>query len=269
MAYPRASDTDIPGFFRYAERNPCRSFGAAAHCCAFWLSFGFLVLVIIMVIEKFLQHQAHIFFLHGKPVRPLVPWVSLSVALNVIITSMICFRLLRMRALIREVRPELSNMYTSIGTMLIESAAPFTIIGIGLVIVAAQNGPLIDVFCYVWSVFSVESQSFHAPFKRITKLCLPFPLVSLPANDHPPGRHGSWVAQRDGERVQLSSRIRATCHSSRAESGGVHDDLRYSGPHIWSRNAPQRVSHVNHKGHEHDRCRLSRLASLRLFMYQP
>jgi hypothetical protein len=99
----------------------------------------------------------------------------------------------------REVRPEMSKTYLSIATMLIESAAPFTIIGFGLVIVAAQNGPLIDVFCYMWSVFCVESDSFHAPFRRIAKLCLPFLSVSLPANDHPPGRHGSWVGQRDGE----------------------------------------------------------------------
>ncbi len=199
MVCPRASDTDIPGFFRYAGRNLCRSFGAAAHCCAFWLSFGFLALVIMMVVERIIQHHAHIFFLHGKPVNPIVPWVSLSVTLNVIITSMICFRLLRVRARTREVCPALANTYTSTATMLIESAAPFTILGIGLVIAAAQNGPLVDAFCYVWSVFCVESESFHAPFRQITKLCLPFPLVSLPANDHPPGRHGSWVAQRDSE----------------------------------------------------------------------
>ena len=213
MVCPRDSDSDIPGFIRYAERNLCRSFGAAAHCCPFCLSFGFIVLVILMVIENFLPHRAHIFILNGKPVHPFVPWASLSVALNVIITSVICFRLLRMRALTREVQPEMSKMYTSMVTMLIESAAPFTIVGIGLVIVAAQNGPLVDAFCYMWSLFSVESESFLAPFGRTTKPCLPFPPVSLPANDHPPGRHGSWVAQRDSRRVHLGYRIRATCHS--------------------------------------------------------
>ena len=164
MVCPRSSDTDIPGFLRYAERNLCRSFGAAAHCCAFCLSFGFLVFVILMVIE-FLQHRAHVFLLRGKPVHPFVPWVSLSVALNVIITSVICFRLLRMRALMREVRPEMSKTYTSIVTMLIESAAPFSIIGIGLVVVAAQNGPLVDVFCYIWSLFCVESESFSCTLR--------------------------------------------------------------------------------------------------------
>jgi len=202
------------------------------------LSFDFLVFVIIMVIERIIQHRAHVFYLHGKPIHPIVPWVSMSVCLNVIVTSMICFRLLRMRALMREVRrPELASMYTSIATMLIESAAPFTILGIGLVIVAAQNGPLVDAFCYVWSVFCVESESLHAPFWRITKPCLPFPSVPLPANDHPPGLHGPWVAQSDGERVQLGSGIRPTRHYTRAESGGAHDGVQYRGPHIRPLNA--------------------------------
>jgi len=201
------------------------------------LSFGFLVFVIIMVIGRIIQHRAHVIFLHGKPIHPIVPWVSLSVCLNVIVTSMICFRLLRMRALMREARcPELASTYTSIAAMLIESAAPFTILGIGLVIAAAQNGPLVDAFCYVWSVFCVESESLHAPFRRITKPRLPFSSVPLSANDHPPGLHGPWVAQRDGERVQLGSGIRSTRHSPRAESGGVHGGVQYR-PHIRSLDA--------------------------------
>ena len=193
--------------------------------------------MIIMVIERIIRHRAHEFVLHGKPINPIVPWVSMSVCLNVIITSMICFRLLRMRALMRkEQHPELASTYTSVATMLIESAAPFTLLGIGLVIVAAQNGPLVDAFCYVWSVFCVESKSLHAPFGRIAKRCLPFPSVPLPANDHPPGLHGPWVAQRDGERVQFGSGICSTRHSRRAESGDVHDGVQYR-PHIRTLNA--------------------------------
>ena len=96
---------------------------------------------------------------------------------------------------------------------------------------------------------------------ELLKLCLPFPSVSLPANDYLTGGYGPWVAQRDGERVELGSRIRATCHSPSAEPGGGHasDDLPYIGPHVQSRNA--RVRYVNPKGHEQDRCCLCRLAS--------
>jgi len=117
---------------------------------------------------------------NGKIARVAVPWVSLSVGLNVIVTSMICLRLLQMRALAREtLSPEMSKMYTSVAAMLIESAAPISIVGTGLIIVAAQNGPLISSFVLVWSVFCVESESSHAqvtsmPGANLTDLCLLF-----------------------------------------------------------------------------------------------
>jgi len=92
----------------------------------------------------------------------VVPWVSLSVGLNIIVTSMICFRLLQMRAVVREaLTSEMSRVYTSIAAILIESAAPFSIIGIGVVVTAAQKGPLIFAFAYIWGMFCVGS--FRSP----------------------------------------------------------------------------------------------------------
>jgi hypothetical protein len=86
-----------------------------------------------------------------------IPWISLSVSLNIIITSMICFRLLRMRASLREMHsPEMSNMYTGIAAMLVESAAVFSILGIGVIVMAARNDPLIFALSHVWTIFSVE-----------------------------------------------------------------------------------------------------------------
>ena len=113
------------------------------------------VLSIITVAESAIPGTS---MLKGKPVLLAVPWVSLSVSLNIIVTSMICYRLMRMRARIREVlAPEMSNVYTGIATMLIESAAPLSVLGIGFVVAAAQKGPLVFAFGYVWSVFCVES----------------------------------------------------------------------------------------------------------------
>jgi len=128
-----------------------------------------LVIAIIAVVEEAL-HRAHASLLNSKPVRFTMVWVSLSVTLNVIVTSMICFRVLRWRALTREVlTPKTSNMYTSIVTILIESAAPLSIVGIGLVITAAQNVPLLFAFGYVWSAFCVESESSRSPSMGMSK----------------------------------------------------------------------------------------------------
>ena len=138
--------------------------------------------------------------LNGKPARFMVPWISLSVGLNIIVTLMICFRLLRMRALMREVlSPEMSSMYTDIAAMLVESAAPFSILGIGVVITAAQKGPLMFAFGDVWFMFCVEFNFslltlVSAPKANLTKPFLCFLSVSLPSNDHPPGRHGPWIS---------------------------------------------------------------------------
>jgi len=87
-----------------------------------------------------------------------IQWISLSVSLNIIVTSMICFRLLRMRALLRQVLGPAtsSGMYTNIAAMLIESAAPFSIIGIGLLVTSVHDGPLLFAFAFVWTMFSVR-----------------------------------------------------------------------------------------------------------------
>jgi len=63
-----------------------------------------------------------------------------------------------MRTLAREVlTPETSKMCASIAAMLIESAAPFTILGTIVVIIGAQRKPLTWGFADIWAMFCVES----------------------------------------------------------------------------------------------------------------
>jgi hypothetical protein len=165
------------GFFAASENAWYNVFGSAADATANILGDGLLlyrcyiiwgsrwyivllptliylassVLVIITIVESALPNS---FLLNGKPANFGVPWVSLSVSLNVLVTTLICFRLLRMRSLTREIlAPELSRTYTSVAAMLIESAAPFTALGIGLVVTEAQGGPLAIAFSYVWGMF--------------------------------------------------------------------------------------------------------------------
>ena len=148
------------------------------------------MLAIITVVEAALPGAVQ---LSGKPALLAMPWFSMSVGLNVIVTTMICFRILRIRALIRDViSPEMSSIYTGIATMLIESALAFSILGIGLIItVALDVGPKF-AFAYVWSIFCVESSSPRDKGELLNTLR---PLaVSIPSNDHPPGLHGPCVA---------------------------------------------------------------------------
>jgi len=151
MVHSHTSGTHILSFL-WCEPNLHRSFGRVTD---YWtVGSPFSVFAIITVVESAFPDA---FMLNGKPTRLAVPWVSLSVSLNVIVTSMICFRLLRMRTSAREMlSPETVRMYTSIAAMLIESAAPFTILGIIVVVIGAQRQPLTWGFAYIWSMFCVE-----------------------------------------------------------------------------------------------------------------
>ncbi|KAE9393402.1 hypothetical protein BT96DRAFT_887315 [Gymnopus androsaceus JB14] len=109
------------------------------------------VLVIITVVESALPGAS---LLNGTAANFGVPWVALSVSLNVILTSLICSRLVIMRRRVRSaLTPELGNMYTSIMAILVESALPFSVVGLGLVVTYAKNSPTADAFAYVWGMF--------------------------------------------------------------------------------------------------------------------
>jgi hypothetical protein len=123
---------------------------------------NFAVFVIMWVLDWALPFSS---ILNGT-LRGGIPWISLSVGLNIVITSMICFRLLRMRALLRrELGPEMSRMYTNVAAMVVESAAPFSIVGIGLLVAVARNGDerLSYAFGHVWSIFFVEYPESSSP----------------------------------------------------------------------------------------------------------
>jgi hypothetical protein len=138
----------------------------------------FTVTAIITTAEVALQ-VPYLLSLHHIVAHLVELWVSLSVSLNVIVTSIICFRLLRMRALTREVlSPEISSMYTSTATMLIESAAPFSILGIGLVITGVQHEPLFYAFLSIWSMFCVESSRI-LPILNTTNVKSDFCLLQI------------------------------------------------------------------------------------------
>lgn len=69
-----------------------------------------------------------------------IPWASLNVSLTAMGTSMICFCLLRTGAFMREVlSPEMYCMYANIAAMFIGSAVRLSILGIGIVVAAAQT----------------------------------------------------------------------------------------------------------------------------------
>jgi hypothetical protein len=149
MVRYRASGTNVSGFL-WCGCDPMRFDGLPAHCRAID---SFLAALAILVVVMWALPNISI----PLSVQNGVLWVSLSVSLNIIVTSMICFFFLRMRALLRQVHgPEtLSKMYINLAAMLVESAAPFSILSIGLLVNLVLDEPLSYAFGYVWNVFCV------------------------------------------------------------------------------------------------------------------
>lgn len=101
------------------------------------------------------------FILDGKSENFGVPWVTLTVSLNIILTSMICGRLLFMRRQVRSVlSPEMASMYTNIMAILIESALPFTLLGIAFLVTYVRNDSIATAFAFVWGAFCVSTDYF-------------------------------------------------------------------------------------------------------------
>lgn len=99
-------------------------------------------------------------FFRGKTVNFGVPWASLSVSLNIIVTTLIIYKLLHGRKQLKKVLPrDALEMYTGISAILIESALPFSILGIVFAVTYGKNLDEGPAFLFVWATFCVRHSS--------------------------------------------------------------------------------------------------------------
>lgn len=95
-----------------------------------------------------------------------VPWIALTVSLNVILTSLICFRLYTMRKQVL-VAPglatDMGKTYTGLMAILVESALPFTVLGIGFLVTYALDDPTDLAWGFIWGNFTVRPSSVLHP----------------------------------------------------------------------------------------------------------
>lgn len=106
-------------------------------------------------------------FFSGSTVNFGVPWISLSVALNVTLTALICVRILQARRRVQGcLEQEELKVYTSVMAILIESALPFSILGIIFAVAYSKGWSLSAAMANIWGVFVVRrcpssSSNFH------------------------------------------------------------------------------------------------------------
>ena len=90
-----------------------------------------------------------------------IPYYTLTVSINVIVTVLIVYRLHKVSKVARETLGEESaKLYTGIAAMLIESAAPYSLTGIMFLIPYARGDAVAVAIGQVWAKFTVRDLCF-------------------------------------------------------------------------------------------------------------
>ncbi|KAJ7595767.1 hypothetical protein C8J56DRAFT_1012155 [Mycena floridula] len=122
---------------------------------------GTLAMALVMAIQS-----ANSDFFKGPTVNFGVPWIALSVTLNIVVTALILFRILKARRSMSRFSSSTSSrqshgdVYTSLVAILIESSLPFSLLGL---VAAVTYGKGIDEgagFLLIWSAFAALSPQF-------------------------------------------------------------------------------------------------------------
>ncbi|KAK7468587.1 hypothetical protein VKT23_003091 [Stygiomarasmius scandens] len=137
-------------------------------CRMIWGHWGWIVVAfpIMMFLGAFSMAILLIFesaqpganFFQGHAVDFGVPYAALTISMNIIVTILICIRLLSFRNQVLQVLGhEHAKMYSSVMSVMIESALPFTVFGIAYVISYARHSPTSIAFVQVWGDFAALS----------------------------------------------------------------------------------------------------------------
>ncbi|TFK32146.1 hypothetical protein BDQ12DRAFT_775032 [Crucibulum laeve] len=91
-------------------------------------------------------------FFGGKAINFGTPYYAITISMNILITLLICLRLrYQSKSVRRALGKDDAKIYTSVSTMLIESAAPYTLVGIMFLIPYARGSQIAISFGQVWA----------------------------------------------------------------------------------------------------------------------
>jgi hypothetical protein len=118
------------------------------------------ITVALAIIELVLAGKPGGNFFHGKTINFGTPYYTITIALNIIVTLLIVFRLQKLsRAVSQALGRDSARMYTSVSSILIESAAPYSLVGIMFLIPYAMGSATAISFGQVWAKLTVSSPS--------------------------------------------------------------------------------------------------------------
>ena len=96
-------------------------------------------------------------FFQGETVNFGIPWAILSVSFNVVVTALIVYQLMSARRQLGGILPpDALRTYTGLSATMVESALPFSALGIVFAITYGKHMDVGPAFLFVWAVFSVS-----------------------------------------------------------------------------------------------------------------
>jgi len=100
-------------------------------------------------------------FFNGKTIDFGTPYYTLTIVLNIVITTLICLRLFYFSRRIKHILgPDGAKTYTGIAAILIESAAPYSLVGLMFLIPYARQSETAIGFGQVWAKMTVRVHLF-------------------------------------------------------------------------------------------------------------
>ncbi|KAF9528134.1 hypothetical protein CPB83DRAFT_854964 [Crepidotus variabilis] len=113
---------------------------------------AYLAALALAIIELVIAGEPGGNFFHGKAASFGVPYYALTISLNVIVTLLICFRLWKLGSVVsKALGRESAKMYTSVASILVESAAPYSMVGLMFLVPYALGSGTAIGFGQVWA----------------------------------------------------------------------------------------------------------------------
>ncbi|KAF8142292.1 hypothetical protein K438DRAFT_1878334 [Mycena galopus ATCC 62051] len=118
----------------------------------FLIYLGSIAMAMVMLVQSALPGSD---FFRGKTVNFGVTWAALSVSLNVTLTALITFRILRARHAIQQHDSDKSlSVYIGVAAILVESSLPFSILGVIFAVTYGKNLDIGPAFLFTWTTFA-------------------------------------------------------------------------------------------------------------------
>jgi len=98
------------------------------------------------------------YFFKSSAVDLGVAWAILSVSVNVVVTVLVVYQIVQVRKQLRGIIPaDALSMYTGLSAIIVESALPFSIVGIVYAVTFGKHMAVGPLFLFVWAVFAVST----------------------------------------------------------------------------------------------------------------